>query len=113
MCFVCFKAEISALEAKLAKLKEKESEFTAAIKQEENNIESVKMEFTPQQNALDKQQQEIEAREKSLQEEFVSKSNDACCVCETFEIESLELRYHKHFINIFTVDCQKCLVRFG
>ena len=48
-------------------------EFTESIKQEETKIESVKMEFSPQQNALDKQQQEIEAREKSLQKEFVSK----------------------------------------
>jgi len=64
--------EISALEAKLAKLREEETEFTNAIKEEENKIESVKTEFRPQQEALDKQQQEIERREKSLQEEFVS-----------------------------------------
>ena len=67
------KEEISALEAKLAKLKEKEQGFTEAIKEEESKIESVKMTFSPQQNALGEQQQEIEAREKSLQEEFVSK----------------------------------------
>ncbi len=66
--------EISALEAKLAKLKSKEAEFTNAIKEEENNIESVKTEFSPRHEALDKQQQEIERREKSLQEEFVSKN---------------------------------------
>ena len=63
------------MEAKLAKLKEKEEKFTEAIKKEESKIESVKMTFSPQQNALDKQQQEIEAREKSLQEEFVSSRN--------------------------------------
>ena len=63
------------MEAKLAKLKEKEEKFTEAIKQEESKIESVKMTFSPQQNALDKQQQEIEAREKSLKEEFVSENN--------------------------------------
>ena len=64
--------EISALEAKLAKLKEEEADFTNAIKEEEKKSESVKLEFSPQQEALDKQQQEIERREKSLQEEFVS-----------------------------------------
>lgn len=64
--------EISALETKLAKLKEEEAQFTNAIKEEENKIESVKTEFSPQQEALDKQQQEIERREKLLQEEFVS-----------------------------------------
>ena len=64
--------EISALEAKLAKLKAKEAEFTDAIQEEEHKIESVKMEFNPQQKALDKQQQEIGRRDKSLKEEFVS-----------------------------------------
>lgn len=61
--------DILALEAKLAKLKEKEEEFAESIKKEEEKIESIKRAFSPQQNALDKQQQEIEAREKSLQEE--------------------------------------------
>ena len=60
------------MEAKLAMLREEEAEFTNAIKEEENKIESVKTEFSPQQEALDKQQQEIERREESLQEEFVS-----------------------------------------
>ena len=64
--------EISALEAKLAKLRGEEAGLTNAVKEEENKIESVKIEFSPQQEALDKQQQEIEKREKSLQEEFVS-----------------------------------------
>ena len=64
--------EISALEAKLAKLRDEEAGLTNAIKEEESKIESVKTEFSPQQQALDKQQQEIEKREKSLQEEFVS-----------------------------------------
>ena len=64
--------EISALEAKLAKLREEEAGLTNAIKEEENKIESVKTEFSPQQQALYEQQQEIEKREKSLQEEFVS-----------------------------------------
>ena len=64
--------EISALEAKLAKLRGEEAGLTNAVKEEENKIESVKIEFSPQQEALNKQQQEIEKREKSLQEEFVS-----------------------------------------
>ena len=64
--------EISALEAKLAKLREEEAGLTNAIKEEENKIESVKTEFSSQQQALYEQQQEIEKREKSLQEEFVS-----------------------------------------
>ena len=64
--------EISALEEKLAKLRGEEAGLTNAIKEEENKIESVKTEFSPQQEALNKQQQEIEKREKSLKEEFVS-----------------------------------------
>ena len=60
------------MEAKLAKLRTKESELTAFIKEQDNEIDSVKLEFSPQQQALDKQQQEIERRERSLQEEFVS-----------------------------------------
>ncbi|KAJ7373042.1 hypothetical protein OS493_014186 [Desmophyllum pertusum] len=68
--------EISALEAKLAKLKAKEADFTDTIQEEENKIESVKMEFNPQQKALDKQQQEIERREKSLKEEFSENFDD-------------------------------------
>lgn len=56
-------------------MKAKEAEFTNAIKEEEKKIESVKTEFSPQQEALDNQQQEIERREKSLQEEFVSKTS--------------------------------------
>ena len=64
--------EISALEAKLVKLREEDAEFTNAIKEEENKIESVKTKFSPQREALNKQQQEIERRENSLQEEFVS-----------------------------------------
>ncbi|XP_022785285.1 cingulin-like [Stylophora pistillata] len=63
-------AEISSLEAKLAKLRAKESELTAFIKEHDDEIESVKLEFSPQQQALDKQQREIERRENSLQEEF-------------------------------------------
>lgn len=70
--FPFLKEDILALEAKLAKLKEKEEEFAESIKKEEEKIESVKRAFSPQQNALDKQQQEIETREKSLQEECVS-----------------------------------------
>ena len=69
------KEEILALEAKLAKLKEKEEEFAESVKEEEEKIESVKRAFGPQQSALDKQQQEVEAREKSLQEECVSSNN--------------------------------------
>jgi len=77
--FLYFKEEIAALEAKLSRLKEKEMELTESIKQEENKIESVKMTFSSEQNALDKQQQEIEAREKSLQEEFVSENKLLRC----------------------------------
>ena len=58
----------------MAKLRTKESELTAFIKEQDNEIDSVKLEFSPQQQALDKQQQEIERRERSLQEEFVSES---------------------------------------
>ena len=71
VCFV-FEGEILALEAKLKELNEKEAEFTDAIKQQEGKIESVKMEFAPQQNALDKRQGEIEEREKTIQQEYVS-----------------------------------------
>ena len=53
-------------------MRTKESELTAFIKEQDNEIDSVKLEFSPQQQALDKQQQEIERRERSLQEEFVS-----------------------------------------
>ena len=67
-----FEGEILALEAKLKELNEKEAEFTDAIKQQEGKIESVKMEFAPQQNALDKRQEEIEEREKTIQQEYVS-----------------------------------------
>ena len=67
------------MEAKLARLKEEEIELTESVKQEENKIESVKMTFSSEQNALDKQQQEIEAREKSLQEEFVSENKLLRC----------------------------------
>lgn len=52
-------------------MRTKESELTAFIKEQDNEIDSVKLEFSPQQQALDKQQQEIERRERSLQEEFV------------------------------------------
>ena len=55
-------------------MRTKESELTAFIKEQDNEIDSVKVEFSPQQQALDKQQQEIERRERSLQEEFVSES---------------------------------------
>ena len=55
-------------------MRTKELELTAFIKEQENEIDSVKLEFSPQQQALDKQQQEIERRERSLQEEFVSES---------------------------------------
>lgn len=55
-------------------MRTKESELTAFIKEQDNEIDSVKLEFSPQQQALDKQQQEIERRERSLQEEFVSES---------------------------------------
>ena len=67
-----FEGEILALEAKLKELNEKEGQFTDAIKQQEGKIESVKMEFAPQQNALDKRQEEIEEREKTIQQEYVS-----------------------------------------
>ena len=67
-----FEGEIVALEAKLKELNEKEAEFTDAIEQQEGKIESVKMEFAPQQNALDKRQEEIEEREKTIQQEYVS-----------------------------------------
>ena len=53
-------------------MRTKESELTAFIKEQDNEIDSVKLEFSPQQQALDKQHQEIERRERSLQEEFVS-----------------------------------------
>ena len=55
-------------------MRTKESELTAFIKEQDNEIDSVKLEFSPQQQALDKQQQEIERRERSLQEEFVSEA---------------------------------------
>ena len=55
-------------------MRTKESELTAFIKEQDNEIDSVKLEFSSQQQALDKQQQEIERRERSLQEEFVSES---------------------------------------
>ena len=67
-----FEGEILALEAKLKELNEKEAEFTDAIKQQEGKIESVKMESAPQQNALDKRQEEIEEREETIQQEYVS-----------------------------------------
>ena len=72
VCLLGFEGEILALEAKLKELNEKEAEFTDAIKQQEGKIESVKMEFAPQQNALDKRQEEIEEREKTIQQEYVS-----------------------------------------
>ena len=53
-------------------MRTKELELTAFIKEQDHEIDSVKLEFSPQQQALDKQQQEIERRERSLQEEFVS-----------------------------------------
>ena len=53
-------------------MRTKELELTAFIKEQDNEIDSVKLEFSPQQQALDKQHQEIERRERSLQEEFVS-----------------------------------------
>ena len=55
-------------------MRTKELELTAFIKEQENEIDSVKLEFSPQQQALDKQQQEIERRERSLQAEFVSEA---------------------------------------
>ena len=55
-------------------MRTKESELTAFIKEQDNEIDSVKLEFSPQQQALDKQQQEIERRERSLQAEFVSEA---------------------------------------
>lgn len=64
--------EIVELEAKLAMLKEKEAKFTEVIQLEENKIKSVQMTFSTQQSRLDKQQHEIEAREKSLEEELDS-----------------------------------------
>lgn len=72
VCLLGFEGEILALEAKLKELNEKEAEFTDAIKQQEGKIESVKMEFAPQQNILDKRQEEIEEREKTIQQEYVS-----------------------------------------
>ena len=66
------KDEIVELEAKLAMLKEKEAKFTEVIQLEETKIKSVQMTFSTQQSRLDKQQHEIEAREKSLEEELVS-----------------------------------------
>lgn len=76
-----FEGEILALEAKLKELNEKEAEFTDAIKQQEGKIESVKMEFAPQQNALDKRQEEIEEREKTIQQEYVSNETPILGVC--------------------------------
>ena len=55
-------------------MRTKELELTAFIKEQDNEIDSVKLEFSPQQQALDKQQQEIERRERSLQAEFVSEA---------------------------------------
>ena len=66
------KDEISGLEERLAKLRETEADLTEAIQKEENKMESVQNRFIPQQRRLDKQKHEIEAREKALQEEFVS-----------------------------------------
>lgn len=70
----CFflKDEIAALEERLVKLRKKEADLTEAIQKEENKIESVQNTFSPQQSRLDKQKREIEARERALQEEFVS-----------------------------------------
>ena len=76
-----FEGEILALEAKLKELNEKEAEFTDAIKQQEGKIESVKTEFAPQQNALDKRQEEIEEREKTIQQEYVSNETPILGVC--------------------------------
>ena len=76
-----FEGEILALEAKLKELNEKEAEFTDAIKQQEGKIESVKTEFAPQQNALDKRQEEIGEREKTIQQEYVSNETPILGVC--------------------------------